>query len=526
MDFFNDHLLSILIFLPLGAAGLIALVPGGETALIRRLALGAALVNFAASLLLWTQFEAALPGFQFERNFLWIPLGVAGTGGIRYHVGLDGLSLLLVLLTTLLTPICLAASWTDNHKRLKEFVCVLLGLETGMIGVFVALDLVLFYVFWEAMLIPMFLLIGVWGGHERRYAALKFFLFTMVGSVLMLVAMLALHVLSKTDGFDLVEITELLATGDLKLSERTQWLLFSAFALAFAIKVPMFPLHTWLPDAHTQAPTAGSVMLAGVLLKMGGYGFLRFCLPLFPAAAHRALPLLVTLAVIGIIYGALCALAQSDVKKLVAYSSVSHLGVVMLGLFTFNLIGLTGGVLQMINHGVSTGALFLLVGMIYQRRHTRELSDFGGLALRMPVYCTLFTIVVMSSLGLPGLNGFVGELLVLIGVASGQFVHPIATVFAASGMVLGAIYMLRMVRTMFYGPLTNDHNRALTDLTSRELAVLAPLIALIFLMGVYPKPFKDVIHLPLAQLERTLKLEAKLGRSGLPARPQIARGAQ
>jgi NADH-quinone oxidoreductase subunit M len=477
----SQHLVAGICGLPLAAAFVLLFTPRQMAGFIRSFTLLAMLATFGLSIKLLTG-DYTSSAFQFaDRQVL------VATYGISYAVGVDGISLWLILLTTFITPLATYASWTHINTKVKEYAVSLLLLECFMLGAFVAIDLFLFYVFWELMLIPMVLVIGIWGGPQRVYAAVKFFLFTMVGSVLMLVAMLYLVAQYKAQTghytFDLRELKLLL------LPASTQLWLFCAFALAFAIKVPMFPLHTWLPDAHVQAPTGGSVILAAVLLKMGTYGFLRFAMPLFPSGSHRASSTLVLLAVIGVLYGAYCAWAQSDVKKLVAYSSVSHLGFVMLGICSLSSHGLTGSILQMVNHGISTGALFLLVGVIYERRHTRELSAFGGLAKVMPDYATVFVIVTMSSIGLPTTNGFVGEFMILAGTFMSEMLGkngPIAATVAALGVILAAVYMLHAVLKMFWGPLTNPDNQDLPDLTARERWALAPLVILIFYIGLFP----------------------------------------
>jgi NADH-quinone oxidoreductase subunit M len=473
-------ILSTVTFLPaLGAIG-VALLPRDRQRMARGLALAVTLGTFAASLPLYTGFDPRRPDYQFVESRAWMP-----SWGISYQLGVDGISVLLVLLTTFLMPLALLASWTSIERRWKEFAITMLLLETGMVGVFVALDLFLFYVFWEAMLVPMYLIIGVWGGANRVYAAVKFVLYTLAGSVLMLVAILALYFQhgAATGGytFSLPVLAQYVLAPGL-----TQNLLFLAFAVAFAIKVPMFPFHTWLPDAHVEAPTAGSVILAGVLLKMGTYGFLRFCLPLFPHASLVFAPWVITLALIGIVYGAWVSTVQPDIKKLVAYSSVSHLGFVMLGLFTLNAQGLVGGIIQMINHGLSTGALFLLVGIIYERRHTRLIADYGGLWKVVPGYSVLLLVVALSSLGLPGLNGFVGEFLILLGAF--QWNRAVA-VLATTGIVFGAVYMLWMYQRVIFGEVTLEANRRLSDLNLREWVVLTPVLVFIVWIGVYPAPF-------------------------------------
>ena len=477
----NQHLLSLVCGLPLAAGLILLFTPRQMVGFIRSFTVISMLVTFGLSLRLLSGDYTGY-AFQFAERHVLVP-----AYGISYSVGVDGISLWLILLTTFITPLATYASWTHIETKVKEYAVSLLLLECAMLGAFVALDLFLFYVFWELMLIPMVLIIGIWGGVRRVYAAVKFFLFTMVGSVLMLVAMLYLVAQFKAQtGHYTFELSELKM---LLLPAHVQLWLFCAFALAFAIKVPMFPLHTWLPDAHVQAPTGGSVILAAVLLKLGTYGFLRFAMPLFPSGSHRASSTLVLLAVIGILYGAYCAWAQSDVKKLVAYSSVSHLGFVMLGICSLSSHGLTGSILQMVNHGISTGALFLLVGVIYERRHTRELSAFGGLAKVMPDYATVFVIVTMSSIGLPTTNGFVGEFMILAGAFMSEMLGkygPIAASVSALGVILAAVYMLHAVLKMFWGPLDNPDNKDLPDLTPRERWALAPLVVLIFYIGLFP----------------------------------------
>jgi NADH-quinone oxidoreductase subunit M len=462
-----SHLLSVLVLLPVAGAVVVALTR--RETLQKVFGLGFSTLVFALSLLMLGSFRD-VASMQLVERRPWIP-----AWGISYHVGVDGLSLWLVILTTFLTPLALLGSWSSIGKRVREFVVLMLLLEAGMIGVFVALDLFLFYVFWEAMLIPMYLLIGIWGHERRIYAAVKFFLYTFAGSVLMLVAFLVLYKRAGVGSFGIAALAARPVAPELQV-----WL-FLACALAFAIKVPMWPFHTWLPDAHVEAPTAGSVILAGVLLKMGGYGFLRVAIPLFPDAAMRFAPLVGVLAVIGILYGALVSLVQPDLKKLVAYSSVAHLGFVMLGIAAFTTTSLVGSVYQMLNHGISTGALFFLVGMLYDRRHTRLISEFGGLKSVMPWYAAVFLLISLSSIAMPGLNGFVGEFLILIG--SWRF-SPTMVVFAAVGVILAAGYVLWMVKRVFYGEVTNPKNEGLRDLSAREAAILVPLVALVIFMGV------------------------------------------
>src|SRR6186997_127081 len=447
--------------------------------LIRWLALAFSLATFAVTLALWAGFDSKSAEFQFVERAAWIP-----AFGIDYYLGIDGISLLLVVLTGFLTPIALLSSWESVENKVKEFCIFILALEAAMIGVFVSLDLFLFYVFWDAMLIPMYFLIGIWGYDQRIYAAIKFMLYTMAGSVLMLIAILGLAYLhSEATGsysFDLLKLYTL------DIAPNTQRWFFLAFAVAFAIKVPLFPFHTWLPDAHVQAPTAGSIILAGVLLKMGTYGFIRFAFPLFPEAAAYFAPWIAVLAVIGIIYGALVAMVQPDMKKLVAYSSVSHLGFVVLGICAMNVQGIQGAVYQMLAHGISTGGLFLIVGMLSDRRHTRLISEFGGLKQVMPKLTAAFLIITLASVGLPGLNGFIGEFLIMFGAFrwDSRFV-----VIAALGVILSAVYMLWMFQRVFYGKVTNDHNKGLSDLSFREWAIVGPLAAAAIGMGVAPNVF-------------------------------------
>lgn len=480
MSILGFDILSVLIFLPLVGVLLLMGIGNERHNALKGITFLTTLVNFIISLFLYRDFDATTHEFQFTTSIPWI-----SDYGISYHLGVDGISLFLILLTTFLSVIAVVACWKDIQKKVKGFMICLLLLETGVVGVFVALDLFLFYIFWEVMLIPMYLLIGVWGSPDRRiYAAVKFFLYTMFGSLLMLVAILVICFYHhRVAGFYTFNI-ELLY--QLSIPYGTQIWLFLAFALAFAIKVPMFPFHTWLPDAHTEAPTVGSVLLAAVLLKMGTYGFLRFNLPLFPEATMACVPLMSILAIIGIIYGALVCIVQKDLKRLIAFSSVSHLGFVVLGIFALNIQGLQGGILQMLNHGFSTGALFLIVGMLYERRHTRLISEFGGLSKVMPVYATFFMIVTLSSIGLPGLNGFVGEFLILLGTFKSNMAYA---VFAALGVIFAAVYMLWMFQRVMFGEVTNEKNKNLKDLSLREIAVLLPLLFFIVQIGVYPKPF-------------------------------------
>ncbi|HKW56515.1 MAG TPA: NADH-quinone oxidoreductase subunit M [Candidatus Acidoferrum sp.] len=476
-------LLSILIFLPAFGALAILLLRSDDHEWIRRLAFAVALAEFFLSV--WWLL-AGVPlgssGYKLEEFHPWIALGPhhdLSATWINYHLGVDGISLWLVILTTFLTVVSVLCSWNSIHKRVKEFFVMLLLLEVGVVGVFLSLDLFLFFLFWEVMLIPMYFLIGIWGHERRIYAAVKFVLYTMAGSILMLVGILWLY--NVTGTFDLPTIQQAIQNSTLILPAQAETLLFLAFFVAFAIKVPLFPFHTWLPDAHVEAPTAGSVMLAGVLLKMGTYGMIRFCLPLFPNASHRFAPVIAVLAIIGIIYGALVALVQPNLKKLVAYSSVSHLGFVVLGIFAFHIFSMQGAVFQMLAHGVSTGALFLLVGMLYDRRHTFEISQFGGLATPMPRLAAFFCFVALSSLGLPMLNGFVGEFLILLGTYQK---HLDWAVFAALGVILSACYLLWSYQRVFFGNVTVEKNRTLPDISARERAILAAMAVVILWMGI------------------------------------------
>ncbi len=503
--------LTFLVFFPTVGALLILLLPSSKPKTVRVAAFLVSVVTFSASIPLFTLFDSTRRGMQFEEQAAWVP-GM----GISYHLGVDGISMLLILLTTLLTAVSILASFTSITSRVKAYMVTFLLLETGMIGVFASLDLFLFYIFWEVMLIPMYLLIGVWGGPRRIYAAVKFILYTVAGSLLMLVGILYLyyahHQGTGAYTFDLLQLY------DTQLSSQAQLWLFGAFALAFAIKVPMFPFHTWLPDAHVEAPTGGSVILAGVLLKMGVYGFLRFAMPLFPEAALAYTPWIVGLAVIGIVYGALVAMVQRDVKKLVAYSSVSHLGFVMLGLFVWNTQGMAGGILQSINHGLSTGALFLAVGILYERRHTREISEFGGLSATLPWFAALFLIVCLSSIGLPGLNGFIGEFLVLLGAFRASWW---VSAIAATGVILAAIYMLWMYQRVMFGPITNAKNRGLPDLSKREFWTLAPVIFFIIWIGVFPNTFLRKLDVSVAELLARVQAHTMSQGTAAPGVPAI-----
>ncbi len=498
MDLTHIPILSIVTYIPLaGALAIVFLFPREKTGLIKAFATLVAALDLAASLPLWWVFDRGRDGYQFVERAGWI-----SSLGVSYHFGIDGISLVLILLTTIMGVIAVYCSYTAITERQKEYYVLLLLLQTFMIGTFCCLDLFLFYVFWEVMLVPMYFLIGVWGGARRLYAAIKFFLYTLAGSVLMLLGIIALYFYNTTGflgykglgnpaTFSIEKLTEAAAGMPAEL----QIWLFFAFFVGFAIKVPMFPFHTWLPDAHTEAPTAGSVILAAILLKMGTYGFVRFSLPMFPDAVRnaRVIGIMVFLAIVGIVYGAMVTLVQKDMKKLIAYSSVSHLGFVMLGIFALNMAGVQGGILQMINHGISTGALFLLVGIVYERRHTRMISDYGGLARPMPIFATYFMIMALSSMGLPLLNGFIGEFTILQGAFARSFWWAFC---AATGIVLGAAYLLWLYQRVFFGEVTNPANAELPDLTPREQLTLIPLVLLALWIGLYPKPIFDVIRRP------------------------------
>ena len=466
-------MLSLIIFLPLVGALLIALLPRSLAGSVRLVALGVSLATFLVSLIVLFSFNMAQPGYQFMESAPWI-----AQYGISYKIGVDGISLWLVMLTTLIFPIALLASQESIRERLKEYYALVLLMEMATLGVFLSLDMFLFYVFWEFALVPMYFIIGVWGGERRVYASMKFFIYTMAGSLLMLLAILYLGI--NAGSFDL----------EVLIAKNGAWTssmpLFLAFAIAFVIKVPLFPFHSWLPDAHTEAPTPGSVILAAVLLKMGAYGLIRYNLALFPEASKQFAPVMIVLAVIGILYGAIVAFGQSDAKKLVAYSSVSHMGYIVLGIFALNQLGVQGAILQMVNHGISTGGLFLIVGFLYERRHTREMGRFGGIWSKMPLYGTLALLFVLSSVGLPALNGFVGEFVILQGAFQ---VNQLWTAFAALGMILSAVYLLTFYQKIFLGESRDTANDKLVDVNMREVVVVAPLLALVFVIGLYSLPF-------------------------------------
>ncbi len=493
MQFFHDHILSIILFIPLVGMIPLFLIPKENKQAIRWWGNIVLFVDFLASLPLVFWFASETPSLQFKfvEQHAWIP-----SIGAQYHLGIDGISFLLIMLTTVLGFIAVLSSWTSIQERVAEYYAMFMLLQVGMLGVFMSLDFFLFYVFWEVMLVPMYFIIGVWGGPRKLYAAIKFFLYTLAGSVLMLLGILTLYLnYTLPDGTHTFDITELMKHSHSWPLQMQVWV-FIAFAIGFAIKVPMFPFHTWLPDAHVEAPTAGSVILAGVLLKMGTYGFIRFSLPLLPDASSNptVIKVMVVLSLIAIVYGALVSLMQRDMKKLIAYSSVSHLGFCTLGIFAMNPHGLQGSVIQQINHGISTGALFLIVGLIYERRHTREIKELGGLSSVMPIYATLFMIVMLSSIGLPLLNGFIGEFTILQGAYEANW-HWAA--WAVSGIVLGAAYMLWLYQRTMFGVCDNPKNQVLKDLNLREIMTLVPLILWAFWIGLYPKPFFDVLNKPV-----------------------------
>ena len=478
------NILSVILFTPLLGAILLLFVSKRSENTIRWIANAVMVIGFLVSVPLWFQYNAQNPEYQFVERLPWIP-----SIGAEYFLGVDGFSVLLILLTTLMGFIACLSSWTAITERVKEYYVFLLVLQTGMLGAFMALDFLLFFMFFEVMLVPMYFLIGIWGSANRLYSAIKFFLYTLVGSVVMLLGILALYfAYHAATGVYTFDVTRYQSFG---FAPNIQWWVFLAFFLGFAIKVPMFPFHTWLPDAHTDAPTAGSVILAAVLLKMGTYGFIRFSLPILPEATRAFVPMVVTLSIIGIIYGALVAMAQRDWKRLVAYSSVSHMAMVMLGMFALNPVGITGSIVQQLNHGISTGALFLLVGVVYERRHTREISEYGGLSKVMPVYAAIFLLMTMSSIGLPTLNGFIGELLILQGIFA---VNMMWAGVAAAGIVLGAAYMLWLYQRTMFGKVENPKNEALADVGFREFALFVPLIILAVWIGLYPKPFLDRLN--------------------------------
>ena len=484
----NFPILSLVTFLPLVGVAFILTIRGEEkvvAANARSVALWTSFITFLLSLTIWFNFDSSTADFQFEERSTWIP-----AFDITYHMGVDGISVMFVLLSTLLTPICVLASWETIKDRVKEYMIAFLVMETMMVGMFCALDLVVFYIFYEGVLIPMFLIIGVWGGPRRVYAAFKFFLYTLLGSVLMLLAIMVMYFQAGT-----TDIPAMMQQGLFPAGMQT-WLWLAFFA-SFAVKVPMWPVHTWLPDAHVEAPTAGSVILAGVLLKFGGYGFLRFCLPMFPEASIQFTPFIFTLSIIAIIYTSLVALAQEDMKKLIAYSSVAHMGFVTVGTFTLTLQGIEGAIFQMLSHGIVSAALFLIVGVVYDRMHSRLIASYGGLVHRMPQYSLVFMIFMLASVGLPGTSGFVGEILVLVGIFQ---VNTWVAAFTATGLVLGAAYMLYLYRRVIFGKLTKEELMKIVDLSPREALVFAPLIVMVFWMGIYPMPFLEVMHVSVNNL--------------------------
>ncbi|MCH7487385.1 MAG: NADH-quinone oxidoreductase subunit M [Proteobacteria bacterium] len=483
----NFPILSLVTFLPMVGAIFILTIRGEDEVVARNarnVALWTSMITFVLSLFIWINFDTTTADFQFVERLEWMP-----AFNISYHMGVDGISMLFVLLATLLTPICILASWQTITDRVREYMIAFLVMEGMMVGTFSALDLVLFYIFYESVLIPMFLIIGVWGGPRRVYSAFKFFLYTLAGSVLMLLAILTMYFTAGT-----ADIPSLMAYS---FPEDMQTWLWLAFFASFAVKLPMWPVHTWLPDAHVEAPTAGSVILAAVLLKFGGYGFLRFSLPMFPIASVDFAPLIFTLSIIAVIYTSLVALAQEDMKKLIAYSSVAHMGFVTVGTFSFNLHGIEGAIFQMLSHGIISAALFLIVGVVYDRIHSRDIGDYGGLVHRMPVYGLGFMVFMLASVGLPGTGGFVGEFLVLLGAFQ---VNAWLGALTATGVILGAVYMLYLYRRVIYGKLTKESLRGILDLSPREILVFAPLVAIVIWMGIYPTPFLDVMHVSVSNL--------------------------
>jgi len=499
-----EHLLSVLIFLPLAGAGFILVIPGDDEIAVRnarRTALFASSFTFLMSLFLWFGFDGSTADFQFVEKTDWIP-----TYNISYHLGVDGISMLFVMLTTLLTPICILASWDSIKTRVKEYMIAFLILETMMVGMFSALDIVIFYIFFEAVLIPMFLIIGVWGGQRRVYASYKLFLYTLTGSVLMLLAILVMYLQAGT-----TDIPTLMAT---RFDPSLQIWLWLAFFASFAVKVPMWPVHTWLPDAHVEAPTAGSVILAGVLLKFGGYGFIRFSLPMFPDASLYFTPMMYGLSIVAVIYTSLVALVQHDMKKLIAYSSIAHMGFVTAGTFTMTTQGVEGAIYQMLSHGVVSAALFLCVGVIYDRMHTREISAYGGLVHKMPRYALVFMLFMLASVGLPGTGGFIGEFLVLVGLFKA---NTWVAAFIATGLVLGAAYMLYLYRRVVFGALEKDEVKKMLDMSPREIAVFAPLIVLTLWMGIYPVSFLDVMHVSVDNLLGQVQIALDISKSAVVA---------